>query len=251
MRRASFALKNPRLTSCLSDQKHLAIYLYTPRKNSNLMYTMFRGAIIICVLLSCQALAQDSTAFQQEVEEVQIIRNFQFKYQQRLDLMRRVYPLALDAKVIVKEHQEELSGISKKRKQKKLGKETHKTLKDEFGYNIRDLYISEGKLLIRLIHRETGMTVAEIIEIFEGKSRSRWYSGLAKLGGQNLEAEYDPEGEDYLTELIIQEIEAGTVPFSFETKYVDKEVFKEGMRDYRKRRKEYHKQIRASKKKKK
>lgn len=212
---------------------------------------MFRLVTIAFLVFSCQLFAQDSTAFQQEVEEVRIIRNFQAKYQRRLDLMRRVYPLALDAKVIVKEHQEELAGISKKRKQKKLGKETHKTLKDEFGYNIRDLYISEGELLIRLIHRETGMTVAEIIEVFEGKSRSKWFSGLAKLGGQDLEAEYDPEGEDYITELIIQEIEAGTIPFTFETKYVDKEVFKEGMKDYRERRKKYHKQLRQSKKEKK
>lgn len=92
------------------------------------------------------------------------------------------------------------------------------------------------------------MTVAEIIETFEGKTRSNWYSGLAKLGGQNLEAEYDPEGEDYLTELIIEEIDAGTIPFSLETKYVDKEVFKEGMKDYRERRRAMRKRSRQSKK---
>ena len=209
---------------------------------------MLRLVTIVSLVRSCQLHAQDSTAFQQEVEEVQVIRDFKFKYKRRLDLMRRVYPLALEAKVIVEQHQEELEGISKKRKQKKLGKETHKALKDEFGYNIRDLYVSEGELLIRLIHRETGMTVAEIIELFEGKSRSKWYSGLAKIGGQDLEAEYDPEGEDYLTELIIQEIEAETIPFSFESKYVDREVFKEGMRDYRERRKKFHKEVRENKK---
>ncbi len=209
---------------------------------------MFRVVITILLLSSFDSMAQDSTAFVQDVDEVKIMRNFNGRYQRRLDLMRRVYPLALDAKVILQQHQEEIDGVSKKRKKKKLGKEAHKTLKDEFGYNIRDLYISEGKLLIRLIHRETGMTVAEIIEAFEGKTRSKWYSGLAKLGGQDLEAEYDPEGEDYLTELIIEEIDAGTIPFSFETKYVDKEVFKEGMKDYRKRRRETHKRMRELKK---
>ncbi len=209
---------------------------------------MYRIVAFVFLLCSFESIAQDSTAFEQEVDEVQVMRNFKSKYQRRLDLMRRVYPLALDAKVIVEQHKEELEGVSKKRKKKKLGKKTHKSLKDEFGYNIRDLYISEGELLIRLIHRETGMTVAEIIETFEGKTRSNWYNGLAKLGGQNLEAEYDPEGEDYLTELIIEEIDAGTISFSFETKYVDKEVFKEGMKDYRERRRAMRKRSRQSKK---
>ena len=197
--------------------------------------------------------ADDTTniALNQQVEEVQIIQNFARRYQSRLAVMRRVYPLALNAKEIIREHQEELASISKKRKRKRLGKKTHKTLKDEFGYNIRDLYIHEGELLIRLIHRETGMTVADIIEVFEGKTRRKWYNGLAKLGGQNLEEEYDPHGKDYLTELIIDEIEAGTISFSFEMKDVDKDVYKQGLKDYRDARKQSRQYQRENKKKKK
>ena len=193
---------------------------------------------------------QDSIAIEQEVEEVQILQNFARKYQYRLGLMRRVYPIALRAKTIIDEHQEKLEQITNKRKRKKLGKQTHKKLKEEFNYNIRDLYINEGALLIRLVDRETGLTVADIIELFEGKTRRRWYNGLAKLGGQNLENQYDPTGEDYLTELIIEEIEAGAISFSLEMKNVDKTVYKEGMKEYRDRRKYARKNQRNIKKKK-
>lgn len=196
------------------------------------------------------AQAKDSVALNQEIQEVKIIQNFQRKYQRRLSLMRRVYPIALHAKKMVEEHEENLEGVTKKRKQKQLAKKTHKSLKDEFSYNIRDLYINEGELLIRLVHRETGMTVAEIIETFEGKASRKWYNGLAKLGGQNLESKYDPGGEDYLTELIIQEIEAGTVSFPLTMKNVDKQDFKDGMKQYREDKRDIRKSNRDSKKKK-
>ena len=94
------------------------------------------------------------------------------------------------------------------------------------------------------------MTVAEIIELFEGKTRRKWYNGLARIGGQDLEKQYDPRGEDYLSELIIQEIEAGTITFSLEINTVDKADYKKGMQKYRSDRKSVRKFKRRSKKKK-
>ena len=215
---------------------------------------MNRIFAVIIVLFSCYSLSAQvedtTTSLNQEIEEVKIIQNFARKYQYRLGLMRRVYPIALRAQEIIEEHETKLASITNKSKRKRLGKQTHKKLKNEFNYNIRDLYIVEGELLIRLIHRESDMTVAEIIEVFEGKTRRKWYNGLARLGGQNLEDEYDPHGEDYLTELIIEEIEAGTISFSLKMKDVDKAEFKDGMKEYRSGRKAMRKNRRGSKRKK-
>lgn len=215
---------------------------------------MNRILTAIIVLFSCCSLSAQvedtTTALNQEIEEVQILQNFARRYQYRLALMRRVYPIALRAQDIIEEHVAKLEGVTNKRKRKRLGKQTHKKLKNEFNYNIRDLYISEGELLIRLVHRESEMTVADIIEVFEGKTRRKWYNGLARLGGQNLENEYDPKGKDYLTELIIEEIEAGTIYFSLEMKNVDKSKFKDGMKDYRSGRKAMRKNRRTSKRRK-
>ncbi len=207
---------------------------------------------IVFVLFSWSNLfsqVDDTAALEQEIEEVIILQNFEMRYKYRLEAMRRVYPIALSAKNTFNDHQEGLKGITKKRKRKKLGKKTHKTLEKEFNYSIRDLYRSEGALLIRLIHRETGMTVANIIELFEGKTRRKWYNGLAKLGGQNLENQYEPDGKDYLTELIIQEIEEGSISFSLNMNTVDKAAYKKGMKEYRSNRKDGRKYTRSKKKK--
>lgn len=213
---------------------------------------MYKILIFLLLFSGGNVFAQeDSIAFNQNVEEVKVIKNFAVKYQRRLSVMRRVYPLARHAADVLSEHQEELEGINKKRKRKKMGKKAHKSLKDEFGYNIKDLYIHEGVLLIRLIHRETGMTVADIIETFEGKTKRKWYSALARMGGQDLESKYDPKGEDYLTELIIEEIEAGLIYFSLEMKDVDKKAYKDGMKEYRQGRKNMRKWKREAKRKKK
>lgn len=190
---------------------------------------------------------EDSISIHQEVEEAKVIQNFKHKYRHRLAVMRRVYPIALHAKEVLEEHQTEMNDISNKRKRKKAGKKAHKSLKDEFGYNIKDLYIHEGVLLIRLVHRETGMTIADIIETFEGKSKRKWYSALARMGGQDLESEYDPSGDDYLTELIIDEIEAGSIYFNLEMKDVDKKAYKDGMKKYRDGRKKARKWKREAK----
>ncbi|MFK7785922.1 MAG: DUF4294 domain-containing protein [Crocinitomicaceae bacterium] len=213
---------------------------------------MQRVLLFLLLFSSVHLFAQgDSISIEQDVEEAKVIENFKLKYRSRLNVMKRVYPIALHAKEVLEEHQEEIDNISNKRKRKKAGKKAHKSLKEEFGYNIKDLYISEGVVLIRLIHRETGMTVAEIIEAFEGKSKRRWYSALARIGGQNLESEYDPSGEDYLTELIIDEIEEGTIYFNLEMKEVDKKVYKDGMKAYRDGKKTYRKRKRAKKRNKK
>ncbi|MDG1333962.1 MAG: DUF4294 domain-containing protein [Crocinitomicaceae bacterium] len=211
-----------------------------------------RQILIFLLLFSCGSgfAQEDSVAINQNVEEVKVMKNFARRYQSRLRVMRRVYPIALHAKEVLEEHQQELDGISRKRKRKRMGKKAHKSLKEEFEYNIKDLYIHEGVLLIRLVHRETGMTVAEIIEVFEGKTKRKWYSALARLGGQNLESEYDKKGDDYLTELIIQEIEAGSVSFNLEMKDVDKQAYKEGMKEYRSNVKKGKKRKRQAKRKK-
>ena len=214
------------------------------------MHIHMRSVLLFLLLFSggSSFAQQDSVSIHQDVEEAKVIKNFKYKYRSRLNVMRRVYPIALHAKEVLEEHQAEMDSISSKRKRKKAGKKAHKSLKEEFGYNIKDLYIHEGEVLIRLIHRETGMTVAEIIEVFEGKSKRRWYSALARMGGQDLESEYDPGGEDYLSELIIDELQAGTIYFSLEMKDVDKKAYKDGMKRYRDGRKKARKWKRESKK---
>ena len=84
--------------------------------------------------------------------------------------------------------------------------------KDVFGEyedDIEDMTISQGRILIKLIDRETQNTSYTLIREYRGKFSAAFWQGIARIFGTNLKEEYDPYGEDALIEAIIKEIDAG------------------------------------------
>ena len=63
--------------------------------------------------------------------------------------------------------------------------------------------VSQGKLLLRLIDRETGITPYEIIKNYKSKIAAGFWQGVAKLFGSDMKAPYDPGGEDKMTEELV------------------------------------------------
>lgn len=186
----------------------------------------------------------------QQIPEMRADKNFAPKYNQQLRLLRRTYPMALKAKELIDQYEADLAGIDKKRQQKKYGREAHNDLKEEFTYNIRDLYESEGDLLMKLVHRETGMTVRQIIEKYKGDLSSDFYDGVAKIWGHDLDDTFDPNSEtndDWVTEFVIQDIIAGRVDFNSEMRKMSRDEFKLSMEKYRSDRKEARDRQRSKK----
>ncbi len=185
-----------------------------------------------------------------EFSVVEIDRNFDRKYRAALRRLQRVYPLALHAKSFISDFEEDIEKVDSRRKKKKLTKEAQEALKDQFLFSIKDLYIKEGKLLMKLIHRETGMTAKEIIKSYRGGMRSAVYSGMAKIWEQDLDSKYEPFGEDWITELVINDIIAGRVEFNWDLAPLSKEEYKVQHEEYKKRQKEYRKKKREIRRKK-
>ena len=69
--------------------------------------------------------------------------------------------------------------------------------------------ITQGRLLIKLIDRETQNTSYALIKDYRGKLSAAFWQGIARIFGTNLKEEYDPNGDDALIESIVQEIDAG------------------------------------------
>lgn len=203
--------------------------------------------IAFSLTLTCSR-AQTKPELEQDLPEVRVDKNFDLKYQQALNKIRRVYPLALQAKAYLAEFEKEHQEIEKRRKQKKHGRQSYRILKDQFIYDIRDLYIGEGIMLMKLVHRETNQTVQEIITKYQGQLKSTMYEGISKVFDQDLSVEYDPYGKDYIIELVIQDIISKKIPFDFELKPLNKEEFKQSQKEYHLRRKEYKKEQRKYKK---
>lgn len=186
---------------------------------------------------------------QQQIIEMRVDKNFNRKYQNQLRLLKRTYPMALKAKSLIDDYEADLAELNKKRQKKKYGKEAHSELKDEFVFNIRDLYSSEGDLLMKLVYRETGMTVNQIIKKYRGGLQNSFYTGIAKLWGQNLNSTYDPTGDDWITEIVIQDIESGRISFNKEMKKMEKADYKESMAEYRQDKKDTKERLKTTKKK--
>jgi hypothetical protein len=82
-------------------------------------------------------------------------------------------------------------------------------LRAEFEAEVKDLTMSQGRVLIKLIDRQTGRTSFDLVERLRGAFTAYVWQGLARIFGQDLRSTYDPDGEDRMMELIVQRIERG------------------------------------------
>lgn len=176
--------------------------------------------------------------------------NFSQKYKAALSRVRKVYPLALYAAEVVDSLDYLLEHTEKDRKKRKVARQTQKELKSEFKFLLKDLYVSEGKVLTKLIYRETGMTVQEIISKYKNGFSASLYSAMASLFDQNLDMVYKPNTDDFVIECVVQDIKSGKVAFDPAFHSMDKTEYKKSMKEYREDRKEVKKMFRKSSKKK-
>lgn len=134
------------------------------------------------------------------------------KYEQWTRLkhnVKKVYPYAIMAAARLKEYERELKNIPDEDLRKKYMAAAEKQLQKEFGEELKNLSINQGKILIKLIDRETGNTSYDLVKQLRGSFSAFMWQSLARLFGSNLKTEYDPTGEDVLIETAIKQIEAG------------------------------------------
>lgn len=84
-----------------------------------------------------------------------------------------------------------------------------KGLKKQYTPRLKKLTYSQGKLLIKLVDRETNQTSYELVRAFMGPFKAGFYQTFAALFGASLKKEYDAEGDDQLTERVILMVENG------------------------------------------
>jgi len=120
-----------------------------------------------------------------------------------------VYPYAKIAGIKLREYEEILAGVEDKKTRKKIMKQAEKDIEEEFGDDLRDFTFSQGKILIKLVYRETGESSYELVAELRGKFRAFFWQAFARIFGFNLKNGYDPKGEDADIEFIVQMIEAG------------------------------------------
>jgi hypothetical protein len=122
-----------------------------------------------------------------------------------------VYPYAKLAAAKLKEFKIVLDTIHKEKERKAFIKKAEQDLENKFGDEIKGMTYSQGKILIKLIYRETGSSSYDIVKELRGKFSAFVWQTLARIFGYDLKTTYDPDGEDQNIEKIVQMIEAGSI----------------------------------------
>jgi|GEM_PF-557384 len=124
--------------------------------------------------------------------------------------VKKVYPYALLAAQKLRFYNQELLKVKSKSKRRKLLRMREKELKEEFTDVIKKMSQTSGRVLVKLIDRETGTSSYSIIKEMRGGFKAFIYQGVGKLYGADLKVRYDPKNneEDEMIERIVQMIKA-------------------------------------------
>ena len=122
--------------------------------------------------------------------------------------VKKVLPIAKEVNQIIIETYEYLQTLPPKERQKHL-KRVEKGLKEQYMPRMKKLTFAQGKLLIKLVDRQTSSTGYELVKAFLGPFRAGSYQTFAALFGASLKKEYDATGDDALTERVILLVESG------------------------------------------
>lgn len=123
--------------------------------------------------------------------------------------VKKVLPIAKEVNRAVLETYEYLQTLPNQKAREEHMKKVEKDIKAEYTPRMKKLTYSQGKLLIKLIYRETNSSSYELVKAFLGSTKAAFYQAFAWMFGASLKKEYDPNGKDRLTERVVRLVEAG------------------------------------------
>ena len=122
--------------------------------------------------------------------------------------VKKVYPYAILAAAKLKEYDRVLAGMPESERAAYM-KKAEQQLKDQFGDELKNLSVTQGRLLIKLIDRETGKTTYDVVKNMRGSFSAFMWQGVALMFNSSLKTEYDPDGDDRMVEDAIRLVENG------------------------------------------
>lgn len=138
------------------------------------------------------------------------------EYYRTIYNFKKVYPYALKAKVIIQEADSVLANSNfNKREREKYLKEYEKRLFKEFEKPLRSLSYSQGRLLLRLLDRELGLSAYYLIKNYRGGAAAGFWQGVSKLFSSDLKRRYDKFGADKPVEELVEMYHKGVFDYLY------------------------------------
>lgn len=146
------------------------------------------------------------------LDEVTVLNKLNFKttkdkryYYWYWKKVHKAYPYAKLAADRLLQLNNQLAKIRSKRKRRKHTKKMQKYMEGEFTDELKKMTRTEGKILIKLLHRQTGLTAFNLVKEYRSGWKAFWYNSTANLFKLSLKSEYKPEEQaiDYLIEDVL------------------------------------------------
>jgi hypothetical protein len=131
------------------------------------------------------------------------------RYSRLIYNIKKAYPWAKMAGEKLADVEIRMGTLETEKEQREYIKEVEKELLSDYKEDLKKLTVTQGRILIKLVDRETGDTSYELVRELRGNLSAAFWQALARLFGSNLKSEYDASGEDRLIEEIIMLIESG------------------------------------------
>tara|TARA_B100000902_G_C27320441_1_gene924037 strand:+ start:2790 stop:3368 length:579 start_codon:yes stop_codon:yes gene_type:complete len=150
----------------------------------------------------------NDTIFTQELDEIKILSfkniNEKNEYYYLRRKVLRVYPYAIKARNELLEIEKNITNM-KRRKKRKYIRSKIEDIKNNYSDKLKNLTMSEGRILVKLIYRETNYTSYNIVKMYRGRFNAFFWQTIARLWDNNLKTVYDPVNirEDIFIENII------------------------------------------------
>lgn len=133
------------------------------------------------------------------------------RYTRLVHNVKKVLPLAKEARMLMMETYEYLETLPNKKAKDAHIKKVEKAIFQDYKPRMKRLTYSQGKLLIKLIYRECDSSTYDLLKAFLGPMRAAFWQAFSSIFGASLRKEYDPDGDDRLTERVILMVEAGQI----------------------------------------
>ena len=125
--------------------------------------------------------------------------------------VKKTLPIAKEVNRAIIETYEFLQTLPDEKARQKHLNAVEKSVKEQYTPRMKKLTFAQGKLLIKLIDRETNSSSFELVKAFLGPFKAGFYQAFAAIFGASLKKEYHPEGEDAMVEQIVLLVESGQI----------------------------------------
>jgi len=158
------------------------------------------------------------TTFHAYIPEVTVFTPLKFKsekekleYTKLVRDVKKALPYANQVAVSIIETYEFMSTLPDDKARQKHMEEAQKYIMNEYKPKMKKLTKNQGKILVKLIDRQTNSSAYDIVKSLVGGFKATMYNTFAGLFGNSLKTQYDPGGKDKMIERIVIEVEQGSL----------------------------------------